>query len=431
MKPASGYRWTICALVFFATTVNYLDRSIISLLKSQLETEFHWSESDYSNIVIAFQLCYAIGLVGVGRLIDKLGTRIGYGLVFLLWNLAAMAHALVRSTFGFFMVRGSLGLAESGNFPAAIKTIAEWFPPKERALATGIFNSGANVGAIITPLVVPLIAQKWGWKWAFIFAGGIGFIWLILWFLFYTLPQRNSRVSRSELDYIQAKENNDIKPADLSGPKLSWLKLLTFKQTWAFASGKFLTDSAWWFYLFWLPDILRKSFSLNDTAVGLPVAVAYTLATVGSVFGGWLPMQLIKRGNSVSHSRSRAMFIYAFLALPVVLAQWLGSMQIWFAVIIIGFAMAAHQAWSANIFTMVSDLFPKNAVASVTGIGGMFGALRGILISKLAGNIFDYYKSKGHIETGYEIIFIICGLVYLAAWTFIHILLKNSHPIPQ
>jgi MFS transporter, ACS family, hexuronate transporter len=430
MKPATSYRWTICALVFFATTVNYLDRSIISLLKSQLETEFHWSESDYSNIVIAFQVCYAFGLAGAGRLIDMMGTRIGYGLVFLLWNLAAMAHALVRSTFGFFIVRGSLGLAESGNFPAAIKTIAEWFPPKERALATGIFNSGANVGAIITPLCVSYIAEKWGWKWAFIFSGWIGFIWLLLWFLLYTLPQRNARVSRSELDYIQESETNTEELGDSPGSTMSWAKLLTFKQTWAFASGKFLTDSAWWFYLFWLPDILRRSFSLHETTVGLPVAVAYMLATAGSVFGGWLPMQFIKTGSTVSNSRSRAMLIYAFLALPVILAQWLGNMQIWFAVIIIGLAMAAHQAWSANIFTLVSDLFPKNAVASVTGIGGMFGALGGILISKLAGIIFDHYKSKGHKETGYEIIFIICGLVYLTAWGIIRLLLKNSRPIP-
>ncbi len=429
MKPATGYRWTICALVFFATTINYLDRSIISLLKSQLEKEFLWSESDYSNIVVAFQVCYALGLVGVGSLIDKLGTKIGYGLVFLLWNLAAIAHAAIRSTFGFLIVRGSLGLAESGNFPAAIKTVAEWFPPKERALATGIFNSGANVGAIIAPLTVPFIAQKWGWQWAFLLAGGIGFIWLLLWFFLYSLPQKNSRVSRSELDYIEGNEK-DTEPEKVSaGPKISWAKLLTFRQTWAFALGKFLTDSAWWFYLFWLPDILKKSFSLHETAVGLPVAVAYTLATAGSIFGGWLPLRFIKKGYTVSSSRRRAMLIYAFFAVPVLLAQWLGNQQVWFAVCVIGLVMAAHQAWSANLFTLVSDLFPKNAVASVTGIGGLFGALGGILISKLAGVLFDYYKSKGHIETGYEIIFFICGLVYLAAWGIISILLKNSRPV--
>jgi ACS family hexuronate transporter-like MFS transporter len=429
MKPATGYRWTICALVFFATTVNYLDRSIISLLKPQLEKEFYWRESDYANIVIAFQVCYALGLLGAGRLIDKLGTKIGYGLVFLFWNLAAIAHAAVRSTFGFFVVRGSLGLAEAGNFPAAIKTIAEWFPPKERALATGIFNSGANVGAIITPLIVPMIALRWGWQWAFILAGLIGFVWLILWFLLYTIPQKSKQISASELDYIEENESKTGKPFIGNTSKLSWSKLLTFKQTWAFATGKFLTDSAWWFYLFWLPDILKNNFSLPQTRTGLMLAVAYTLATAGSVFGGWLPLWFIKKGHSVSLSRSMAMLIYACCTVPIVFAQWLGTLQVWYAVIIIGFVMAAHQAWSANIYTMVSDLFPKTVVASVTGIGGMFGAVGGILISKFAGIIFDYYKSRGNIETGYEIIFIICGLVYLVAWGIIRILLRNSRVI--
>jgi ACS family hexuronate transporter-like MFS transporter len=427
MKPATGYRWTICALVFFATTVNYLDRSIISLLKPQLEKEFNWSESDYANIVIAFQVCYALGLLGAGRLIDKLGTKIGYGVVFLLWNLAAMAHAAVRSTVGFFIVRGSLGLAEAGNFPAAIKTIAEWFPPKERALATGIFNSGANVGAIITPLIVPFVARTWGWKWAFIIAGLIGFVWLIFWFFIYTLPQKSKQTSASELNYI--RENETTLLIGITTINLSWSKLLTFKQTWAFATGKFLTDSAWWFYLFWLPDILKNNFSLPQTGTGLMLAVAYTLSTAGSIFGGWLPLWFIRKGKSVSASRSMAMLIYAFCALPVMLAQWIGYAQVWYAVIIIGFVMAAHQAWSANIYTMVSDLFPKTAVASVTGIGGMFGAVGGILISKFAGIIFDHYKSKGNIETGYEIIFIICGIVYLIAWGIIRILLKNARPV--
>ncbi len=429
MKPATGYRWTICALVFFATTVNYLDRSILSLLKSQLEKVFSWTESDYSNIVIAFQVCYALGLLGVGRLVDKLGTKIGYALIFFFWNLAAIAHAAVSTTAGFFFARGALGLAESGNFPAAIKTIAEWFPAKERALATGIFNSGANIGAILTPLIVPFIAAKWGWQWAFIIAGMIGFVWLVLWFLFYTLPQKNIWISRSELEFIEDKENLKENPVITENYKLSWTKLLTFNQTWAFASGKFLTDSAWWFYLFWLPDILKKSFFLKETEVGIPLAVAYTMATAGSIFGGWLPLWFIRRGRSVFDSRSISMLIFAFFALPAMLIQWLGNFQIWFAVLIMGIVMAAHQAWSANIFTLVSDQFPKRAVGSVTGIGGMFGALGGILISKLAGITFDYYKSIGNIATGYQIIFVICGLVYLVAWLIIRTLLKNQRPI--
>ena len=426
MKSATGYRWTICALVFFATTINYLDRSIIGLLKPQLEKEFYWSESDYANIVIAFQVCYALGLIGAGRLIDKLGTKIGYGIIFLMWNLAAIGHAAVRSTFGFFIVRGSLGLAEAGNFPAAIKTIAEWFPPKERALATGIFNSGANIGAIITPLTVPFVARTWGWKWAFILAGLIGFVWLIFWFLLYTVPQKSKRTSASELEYIR---ENETPVSRTNTKKISWSKLLTFKETWAFATGKFLTDSAWWFYLFWLPDILKNNFSLPQTTTGLMLAVAYTLSTAGSIFGGWFPLWFIKKGKSVSASRSVAMLIYACCTVPVVLAQRLGYNHVWIAVIIIGFVMAAHQAWSANIYTMVSDLFPKTAVGSVTGIGGMFGAVGGILISKFAGILFDYYKSKGNIEIGYEIIFIICGMVYLLAWVIIRVLLRNSHPV--
>ena len=421
------YRWTICALVFFATTVNYLDRSVISLLKSELEREFNWSESDYSNIVIAFQICYALGLLGVGRLIDRLGTKIGYALVFLLWNIAAVAHAAVRSTLGFYFVRGALGLAESGNFPAAIKTIAEWFPQKERALATGIFNSGANIGAIITPLFVPWVAQRWGWRWAFIFTGLIGLVWLIFWFLLYKTPQKHLRISRSELDYIRQDEN--IMTENNTDPKISWRKLLTFRQTWAFASGKLLTDSAWWFYLFWLPDILKKTYFLKETAIGLPLAVAYTMATAGSIFGGWLPLWFIRKGKTVSRSRSLAMLMYALCAIPVISAQWLGSLQMWYAVLMIGFAMAAHQAWSANIFTMVSDMFPKSTIASVIGIGGMFGAFGGILISKFAGLTFDYFKSQGNIQTGYQIIFAISGSVYLLAWFTMRILIKNSKPV--
>ena len=433
MQQAMGrYRWTICALVFFATTVNYLDRAVISLLKSTLAKEFSWTESDYANIVIAFQVCYAVGFLGAGRLIDKLGTKLGYALATALWSVAAVGHALVTSTVGFFVARGALGFTEAGNFPAAIKTVAEWFPKKERALATGIFNSGANIGAVLAPLTVPFIASLWGWKWAFILTGLIGFVWLIFWFLLYEVPQKQKRLSAGELAYINETESSEALDPDADNQlHLSWGKLLTFRQTWAFAVGKFLTDPVWWFYLFWLPDFLEKQYGLTKTQIALPLALAYMISTVGSVFGGWLPMRFIKRGYSVFRSRKTSMLIYAIAALPVLSAQYFGRLNMWFAVVIVGFAMAAHQAWSANIFTTVSDMFPKRSTASVTGIGGMFGAIGGILIAKTAGRLFDHYKAIGQQETGYLILFFVCGLAYITAWMLMHLLVPRMKKISE
>ena len=413
------YRWTICTLVFFATTINYLDRAVISLLKKNLSGEFNWTESDYANIVVVFQLCYALGMMGAGRLIDKLGTKIGYGIVTTLWSVAAVAHGAVTSTFGFFVARGALGITEAGNFPAAIKTVTEWFPKKERAFATGIFNSGTNIGAIVAPLSVPFIAQQWGWKWAFIITGMIGFVWLIFWFLLYEIPGKQKKLSQTEFDFIHSDKDEDHSAEALAAPKMSWAKLLTYKQTWAFAIGKFLTDPVWWFYLFWLPDFLKKEYGLSETGVSLPVALAFTLAILGSVLGGYLPLIFIKRGWTVFRSRRTSMLLFAVCVVPVVFAQYLGSLQMWLAVFIIGFAMAAHQAWSANIYTTVSDAFPKNSTATVIGIGGMFGALGGILISKTAGLLFDYYKTHENAKTGYFIMFIICGSAYILAWFII------------
>ena len=422
------YRWTICALVFFATTINYLDRAVISLLKSTLTKEFTWSETDYANIVIAFQVCYAIGFLGAGRLIDKLGTKIGYALATTLWSIAAVGHALVTSTTGFFVARGALGFTEAGNFPAAIKTVAEWFPKKERAFATGIFNSGANIGAIIAPLTVPFIAKQWGWQWAFILTGLIGFIWLALWFILYEVPKKHKKLSAAEFEFIHSDPEEEM-TANGDYKKISWGKLLTYKQTWAFAVGKFLTDPVWWFYLFWLPDFLEKQYGLSKTDIALPLAFAYLMSTFGSVFGGWLPMMFIKKGWPVFRSRKTAMLIFAVCVLPVLAAQYVGAVNMWLAVIVIGFAMAAHQAWSANIFTTVSDMFPKSSTASVTGIGGMFGALGGILIAKSAGKLFDYYKSIGDKETGYLIMFVVCGSAYLLAWLLMHILVPKMKKI--
>jgi ACS family hexuronate transporter-like MFS transporter len=425
------YRWTICSLVFFATTINYLDRAVISLLKNNLEKEFNWTETDYSNIVIAFQLSYAVGMLFVGGMIDKLGTKIGYAISILGWSIAAIGHALVTSTLGFIVARSALGVTEAGNFPSAIKTTAEWFPKRERALATGIFNSGSNIGAITAPLTVPFIAETWGWQWAFIITGAIGFIWLIFWFIIYEIPSKHKRLGKAEYAHIHSdKDEEQVTPLttpDLIGniepeQKISWFKLLSFRQTWAFVLGKFLTDPIWWFYLFWLPAFLKAEYGIEGTAVALPVALVYTMATFGSIGGGWLPLYFIKKGWTVFKARKTSMLIYAFFVIPVIFAQLLGDVNLWLAVIIIGLAASAHQAWSANIFTTVSDMFPKSSVASVTGIGGMAGGLGGILIAALAGKLFDHYKALGHIETGYYIMFFICGFAYLTAWVLMHFL---------
>jgi ACS family hexuronate transporter-like MFS transporter len=418
------YRWTICSLVFFATTINYLDRAVISLLKPYLTKAFHWNAGDYADIEIAFKLSYAIGLMGAGRVVDRLGTKIGYGLATFLWSIAAVCHAIVKSTLGFGIARAFLGVTEAGNFPAAIKTTAEWFPKKERAFATGIFNSGANIGAIVAPLTVPLIAESLGWQAAFLITGSIGFIWLILWFIVYDIPAKHKRVKQAELDYI----NSDIEDQNLAENKvpISWGKLLSFKQTWAFVIGKFLTDPIWWFYLFWLPDFLGKQYGLTGTQVSLPVAIVYIMSSVGSIGGGWLPLRLINKGMVSFKARKTSMLIYAFCVLPIVFAQILGNLNMWFAIIVIGIAAAAHQAWSANIFTTVSDMFPKRTIGSVTGLGGMAGGLGGILLSALVQKrMFVYYESINQIQTAYYIMFFICGGAYLLGWLIMHLLVPK------
>ncbi len=390
------YRWTICALVFFATTVNYLDRQVLSLLKDQLELEFNWSDSDYANIVAVFQFVYAISMLFAGRIIDWLGTKLGYAWALVVWSVGAMVHALAKGTGGFMVARGILGFGESGNFPAAIKAVAEWFPKKERALATGIFNSGANVGAILAPLTVPWIASHLGWQAAFLIIGGIGFSWLIFWFWLYDIPSRSKRVGKAEFAFIHSDNLEEATaPAEASAEKISWFRLLQFKQTWAFSFGKFMTDGVWWFYLFWLPAYLKAQYGMTGMQVAFPLAVLYTMSTAGSIMGGWFPMYFIKKGYEPYAGRMRAMLLIACIPLVVLLAQYLGGYSYWIPVFIIGIGTAAHQAWSANIFTTVSDMFPKKAVASVTGIGGMAGGLGGILITKVAGWIFDGYRSAG------------------------------------
>jgi MFS transporter, ACS family, hexuronate transporter len=422
-KPAGGYRWIILSLVFFATTINYLDRQVISLLKDDyLEPMFKWTESDYANIVTVFQICYALGMLGVGWFIDKIGTKLGYALSLLVWSIAAIGHALAGSTIGFMVARGVLGVSESGNFPAAIKTVAEWFPKKERALATGLFNSGSNVGAIIAPLTVPFIALTMGWQWAFIITGVIGLLWLAFWFMYYETPSRHKKLSKEEYDYIHS-DADEMAAAELAkDEKVSWFKLLTFRQTWAFVLGKFMTDPIWWFYLFWLPSFLNKQYHMTKTDVALPIAVVYMMTTFGSIGGGWLSGYFMTRGMPAYKARRTAMLIFALLVVPVVFATTLGQISYWYAVLIIGLAASAHQAWSANIFTTASDMFPKKAVASITGIGGMAGAVGGILLSQLVGPLLDHYKMIGAIETGYFIMFIICGLAYISAWVIFNLL---------
>jgi ACS family hexuronate transporter-like MFS transporter len=425
----SRYRWTICSLVFFATTINYMDRSVISLLKPFLESEFNWTEIDYSNIVIAFQVAYAAGMLGVGRFVDKIGTKAGYAISVIIWSIAAIAHALAKSTFGFGVARASLGISEAGNFPAAVKAIAEWFPKKERAFATGIFNSGTNIGAIIAPLTVPWLAVNMGWQWAFIITGAIGFIWVIFWLLLYEIPSKQKRISKVEFDYIHSDADEvDLAETSNKTGKVSFYRLLRLKQTWAVIAGKFFADPIWWFYLFWLPAFLEAQYKIEGTASALPIALVYTMTCVGSIGGGWVPMFLIKRGWPVFRARKVSMLIYAICVIPVIFAQWLGEINMWFAVLIIGFAASAHQAWSANTYTLVSDMFPKKAIASVAGIGGMAGAVGGILIARLAGVLFNHFKLEGNIELGYNIMFIICGSAYIGAWVIMHFLVPKMKP---
>lgn len=430
-KPSvamSRYRWTVCSLVFFATTINYIDRSVISFLKSTFTDQLGWNDADYSNVEITFKIFYALGMLVAGRIIDNSGTRVGYALFTFLWSLAGISTALVRSVPGFALVRGALGFAESGNFPAAIKTVAEWFPKKERALATGIFNSGANIGAIATPLCVPWIVLHLGWQWAFILTGLLGFVWLIFWMIFYEIPGRHKGISREELVYINSDKDEKIEVNEQ--PKLSWTQLLRYKQTWAFIAGKFLTDPIWWFYLFWLPDFFESIYKIKLQAASWPVMVVYIISTAGSIWGGWLPFSFIKKGMAVFRARKMSMLIYSFLVFPIFFALVLGEVNMWYAVALIGIAAAAHQAWSANIFTTVSDMFPKNSTASVTGLGGMFGGIGGIVLSMVVQKrMFVHYRAAGHIETAYYIMFAICAGGYLMAWFIMHLLVPKMKRI--
>jgi len=409
-----NYRWTVCALLFAATTINYIDRQVFGILAPHLQKIYGWSEVQYGYIVTAFQAAYAIGLAVFGRLVDRFGTRAGYSISIFLWSVAAMSHALARSAVGFAAARFALGLGESGNFPAAIKTVAEWFPKRERALATGIFNSGCNLGAVVAPAIVPWLTIRFGWPAAFLFTGAIGFLWIIFWLAFYEIPERKRGLDPRELAHIHSD------PPDPTSERIPWLKLLRYRQTWAIILGKFLTDPIWWFYLNWLPKFLNAKFGLSLTGLGLPLIAIYLMTDVGSVGGGWASSALLKRGRTTNRSRKTVMLACALLVVPIMTASRASTVPA--AVLLIGLAAAAHQAWSANIFTFASDMFHKRAVGSVTGLGGMAGAVGGMIFSASAGHILE-------ITGSYMTLFLIAGSAYLVALAIIQILVPRLKPV--
>ena len=403
-------RWWICALLFFATTINYIDRQVFAILAPQLQTEIGWSEIEYGYIVTAFQLSYAIGLLMVGKLIDFLGTKKGFIISIIVWSLAAMAHALARTPIGFGIARLALGIGESGNFPAAIKTISEWFPRKERALATGIFNSGSNIGAIVAPLLVPIIALNFGWQAAFIITGLLGFIWLFFWLRLMNRPEDHPGINATELDLIKADtEENLEKPTSI------W-KIIRTRKVWAIAIGKFLTDPIWWFFLYWLPKFLNTTYGLKLDKIGLPLIVAYLIADVGSIGGGWLSSHFLKMGWSINAARKTTLLICAILVVPIYWAS--GIDDLWPAVILIGLGMAAHTGWSANMYTLATDFFPKKDMGTVVGFIGMAGAVGGMLMASATGHLLEATGS-------YKILFVIAASMYGIALVIIHLLVPN------
>ncbi len=431
-----GFRWVVCALLFLAATINYVDRQVVSLLKPTLQAQFGWSEIDYSDIVFAFQLAYAVGFLLAGRMMDRLGAKIGFSIAIVIWSLAAIAHAeattfgpaaaallsLIGLTYsgsvaGFIVARLALGIGEAGNFPASIKVVAEWFPKRERAFATGVFNAGTNVGVLVAAMTVPWITLQWGWYWAFVATGAIGFAWLALWWFLYEKPEAHPRLSASELSHIRS---------DPSDPpiQIPWHTLLRYRQTWAFAIGKFLTDPIWWLYLFWVPDFLNRNHGIDLKTIGPPLIVIYLIADVGSVAGGWLSSTLIKRGWNINAARKTAMLLCALAVLPMMFAS--GAKQLWIAVTLISIATAAHQGWSCNLYTLVSDTFPRKAVGSVIGLGGMAGAVGGMLIAKVTGYILQMTGS-------YVPVFLVAAFAYLVALAVIQALVPRLEPakLPQ
>ncbi len=405
-----GRRWLICALLFFATSVNYMDRQVIALLKPTLQLQLGWTEVGYSNIVLAFQFAYGAGLLFIGKLIDKFGTRRGFSLAVFVWSLAAMAHAAASSVLQFAVARFCLGIGEAGSFPASVKAVAEWFPKRERALATGLFNSGSNIGALLTPLLVPWITHRFGWRMAFIVTGAVGFFWILCWISLYHRPEQDKQVSAAELAYIQSDPPDERPASKTAAP---WRTLLTLRQAWAVALGKFFTDPIWWVYLFWMPDFLSRNLGLSLTGMALPLFVIYSGACVGSIGGGWLSSALIKRGWTVNGSRKTALLVCALAVTPIMIAA--RTTDAWLAVGLIALAAGAHQGWSANIYTLASDMFPRSAVGSVVGFATMAGAFSGMFVAKAVGYILQRTGS-------YVPVFVMAGLAYLVAFGFVQML---------
>jgi len=409
-----NYRWRIVVLLFFATTINYVDRQVMGILAPQLQVQFGWSESDYGFIIMAFQAAYAIGLISMGTLLDKIGTRLGFIVSVALLSVAGMLHAAFSTVAAFSVARFGLGIGASANFPAAIKTIAEWFPKKERALATGLFNAGSNFGAILTPLIIPLIALKWGWQWAFISAGALGFVWLLFWIPMYRKPELTKKLSAVELSYILQDEKEP------ETQKLQWKSIVSYKQTWGICMARFLTDPIWWFFLYWLPKYLHSNFHVDLTQIGLPLIVIYVVSIGGSIFGGWLSSFLIKRGKNPLAARKQTIFFMALLVVPIFFTSFISN--VWLAVLLISMATFAHQGYAANIFTIVSDIYPKNAVGTVTGLSGFAGAIGGVLFSGAVGLILQ-------ITGSYYVVFAIASMAYLLCWLSLYLLVPNNQKI--
>ena len=407
------FRWVICAVLFLGITKNYMDRQVLGVLKVTLQNDLGWNELDYSNLVFAFQAAYAVGMLAVGGFIDRVGARIGYGLAMVFWSVASMAHAVCGSLVSFGIARAALGLGESGAFPASIKTVTEWFPQKERALATGIFNSGTNIGAIATPIFVPWITVHLGWRWAFVITGAVGFLWVLLWMWVYRKPEEHRQCSAEELQYIRSEQRPDT-------VRVAWAKLLGYRQTWAFLLTKFLTDPIWWFYLFWVPGFFQKEHGLNLVQIGLPVVVIYLISDAGSILGGWLSSQFLRRGCSANAARKLAMLVCAVCVVPIVYAY--RAEGIWTTTLLIGLAAAAHQGFSANLYTTASDMFPSAAVGSVTGIGGAAGAIGGMLIAKIVGHVLQATGS-------YFVPFLMAGTAYLVALAVMHLMVPRLEPV--
>jgi ACS family hexuronate transporter-like MFS transporter len=423
-QPFQGlgrYRWTICALLFFATTILYIDRQILALLKGTLDKELHWTNEQYGDVTAAFQAAYGIGLLLYGWFVDRFGVKIGYALTMAGWSLAAMAHSLVYSARGFMVARGALGLAESGNFPSAIKAVAQWFPKKERALATAIFNSGANVGPIVAPATIPFVADHCGWRSTFLIVGALGIFWQAAWWLLYDRPERQKRLRAPELAYIES-DSDELGGAE----RMPWRTVLKYRQTWAFAVAKFLTDPVWWFFLFWLPDYFKQSRGLDIQHSWFYLVSIYGIVTLLGIYGGWLTGFFVRRGWTVTRARKTGMLLFAVCVTPIYFATRTGT---WGAVLLIGLAAAAHQAWSANLFTTVSDVFPKKAVASVIGIGGLAGSMGGIYFPHFTGALLDHFKLLHQPTAGYAILFAICAGAYLVAFALHHLLAPRLEPV--